>query len=149
MSESLSTTAPEPTRRLYRVEVQFGDCDPAGIVFFPNFLRWMDQASLAYFRACGLPPWRELERSRGIVGTPLLEIHTRFVQSATYGETLEIETVIEHWAKKTFRHRHVVRRDGVTLCEGTEVRAFVVRDAEDPARIRAIAIPDDIRERCA
>ncbi len=149
MSESLSVTAAQPTRRLYRVEVQFGDCDPAGIVFFPNFLRWMDQASLAYFRACGLPPWRELERSRGIIGTPLLEIHTRFVQSATYGETLEIETVIEHWAAKTFRHRHVVRRNGVTLCEGTEVRAFVVRDAQDPARLRAIAIPEDLRVQCA
>ena len=149
MSEPTPTASPAPTPRLYRVEVQFGDCDPAGIVFFPNFLRWMDQASLAYFRACGLPPWRELERSRGIVGTPLLEIQTRFVKSATYGETLEIETVIEHWAAKTFRHRHVIRRDGVTLCEGTEVRAFVVRDPADPARLRAIPIPDDIRALCA
>lgn len=135
--------------RFYRVEVQFGDCDPAGIVFFPNYLRWMDQASLAYFKACGLPPWRVLERTRGIVGTPLLEIQTRFMKPATYAETLEIETVIEHWAAKTFRHRHIVRRDGVTLCEGTETRAFVTRDPEDPERIRAIPIPEDIRAMCS
>ena len=25
---------------LYTVDVTFGDCDPAGIVFFPNFSRW-------------------------------------------------------------------------------------------------------------
>ena len=149
MSESPLHSTHEPTRRMYRVEVQFGDCDPAGIVFFPNFLRWMDQASLAYFRACGLPPWRELERSRGIVGTPLLEIHTRFAKSATYGEILDIETVIEDWAAKTFRHRHVIRRNGAVLCEGTEVRAFVVSDPQDPSRLRAIPIPDDIRAACA
>ena len=57
----------------FPVQVHFGDCDPAGIVFFPNFSRWMDQSSLAFFAACGIPPWRELERTRGIVGTPLLE----------------------------------------------------------------------------
>ena len=67
--------------------MQFGDCDPAGIVFFPNFSRWMDEASLAFFMACGVPPWRELVKTRGIVGTPLLEIHTKFFKAATYGET--------------------------------------------------------------
>jgi len=134
---------------IHRVDVHFGDCDPAGIVFFPNFSRWMDQSSLAFFIACGLPPWRELVRTRGIVGTPLLEIHTRFFKPATYGQTIEVHTSIEDWAAKTFRHRHVVKRGDTVLCEGTEVRAFVVRDAEDPERIRAIAVPEDIRALCS
>ena len=133
----------------YSVNVQFGDCDPAGIVFFPNFSRWMDQASLAFFAACGLPPWRELERTRGIVGTPLLEIHTKFMRPATYGETIEVHTCIEEWAAKTFRHRHVVKRGDTVLCEGTEVRAFVERDPENPARIRAIPVPEDIKAMCS
>ena len=41
---------------IHRVDVQFGDCDPAGIVFFPNFNRWMDESSAAFFVACGVPP---------------------------------------------------------------------------------------------
>ena len=133
---------------VHRVTVHWGDCDPAGIVFFPNFSRWMDQASLAFFGACGLPPWRELERTRGIVGTPLLEIHTKFMRPATYGETIEVHTTIEEWAAKTFRHRHVVRRGDTVLCEGTEVRAFVVRDPADATRIKAIPVPEDIRALC-
>lgn len=133
---------------IHRVEVQFGDCDPAGIVFFPNFSRWMDAASLAFFMACGLPPWRELVKTRGIVGTPLLEIHTRFLQPATYGQSLEIHTAIDSWAARTFTQRHTVKRGETVLCEGTEVRAFVVRDTADPERLRAIAIPDDIRALC-
>lgn len=133
---------------VHRVTVHWGDCDPAGIVFFPNFSRWMDQASMAFFVACGLPPWRELERTRGIVGTPLLEIHTKFLRPASYGDALEVHTSIEEWAAKTFRHRHVVRRGDTVLCEGTEVRAFVVRDPADATRIRVIPVPEDIRALC-
>ncbi len=134
---------------IHRVTVHWGDCDPAGIVFFPNFSRWMDQASLAYFAACGLPAWRELERTRGIVGTPLLEIHTRFMRPATYGETIEVHTCIEDWAAKTFRHRHVIKRGDTVLCVGTEVRAFITRDPLDPSRIKAIPVPEDIRALCS
>jgi len=133
---------------VHRVEVHFGDCDPAGIVFFPNFSRWMDEASLAFFRACGVPPWRELLKTRGIVGTPLLEIHTKFLKAATYGETIEVHTTIESWAAKTFMHRHRVQRGGELLCEGTEVRAFVIRDPSNPDRLKAIPVPDDIKALC-
>jgi 4-hydroxybenzoyl-CoA thioesterase len=134
---------------IYSVNVQFGDCDPAGIVFFPNFNRWMDEASLAFFMACGVPPWRELVKTRGIVGTPLLEINTKFMKTATYGETIEIHTTVEEWANKTFRHRHVVKRGDTVLCEGTEVRAFVARDKQDLERLRAIPVPEDIKALCS
>ncbi len=36
------------------VHVHFGDCDPAGIVFFPNFSRWMDASSLHFFMQNGI-----------------------------------------------------------------------------------------------
>ncbi|MEO7246637.1 MAG: acyl-CoA thioesterase [Rubrivivax sp.] len=133
---------------VHRVAVRFGDCDPAGIVFFPNFLRWMDEASLEFFMACGVSPWRELVKTRGIVGTPLLEIHTKFFRSATYGETIAVHTCIEEWQAKTFRHRHRVLRGDTLLCEGTEVRAFVQRDPADPDRLRAIPVPEDLKAMC-
>ena len=63
---------------VYEVEVMFGDCDPAGIVFFANFNKWMDASSLNFFVRCGIPPWRELVKTTHIIGTPLLEIHTKF-----------------------------------------------------------------------
>ena len=132
----------------WTVAVQFGDCDPAGIVFFPNFSRWMDAASLSFFMQCGLPPWRELVKTRGIVGTPLLEIHTRFLAAATYGETLVVDTHVEEWRRKVFIQQHRVRRGETLICEGRETRAFVVRDAADPDRLRAIPVPDDIRALC-
>ncbi len=141
-------TAAEPRVHVHRVQVHFGDCDPAGIVFFPNFARWMDQSSLAFFMAAGLPPWRELTATRGIVGTPVLETHTRFVNPATYGETIEVHTSVTAWERKVFRHLHRVMRGELLLCEGTEVRAFVTRHPDDPARLKAIPPPEDIVARC-
>lgn len=129
------------------VHVHFGDCDPAGIVFFPNFSRWMDASSLHFFMQNGIPPWRELVKTHGIVGTPLLELNTRFMKPATYGEHIEVHTTIEEWRAKTFVHRHIIKRGDDVLCEGTEIRAFVVHD---PAlgRMKAIPVPDDIRAKC-
>ena len=134
---------------IHRVTIRFGDCDPAGIVFFPNFLKWMDEASLAFFMAHGVEPWRVLEKTRGIVGTPLLEINTRFMVPATYGETLRIETTVEEWREKVFIQKHVVRRGDTVLCEGRETRAFVVHPPENPDRIKAIPVPEDIKALCS
>ena len=131
------------------VDVQFGDCDPAGIVFFPNFSRWMDAASLSFFMQCGVPPWRELVKTRGIVGTPLLEINTKFHKSVTYGERIVILTHVQEWRAKVFIQVHRVMRGDQLVCEGSEVRAFVQRDAADPDRLRAIPVPEDIRALCS
>ena len=132
----------------HEVEIMFGDCDPAGIVFFANFNKWMDAASLNFFRQCGVPPWRELVKTHGIIGTPLLEIHTRFVSPATYGERLQIYTSVQEWREKVFVHKHRVQRGATLLCEGTETRAFCIRHPEDPDRIKAIAVPADIKALC-
>ncbi|CAN5459765.1 acyl-CoA thioesterase [soil metagenome] len=134
---------------VYEVKVMFGDCDPAGIVFFPNFLKWMDASSLNFFMQCGVPPWRELIKTTGIVGTPLLEINTKFRQPATYGETLQIHTSVEEWRGKVFMHRHIVRRGDDLLCEGTEVRAFVIHPPGEPDRIKSIPVPEDIKALCS
>jgi 4-hydroxybenzoyl-CoA thioesterase len=132
----------------YAVDVLFGDCDPAGIVFFPNFSKWMDASSLNFFMQCGVPPWRELIHTRGIIGTPLLEINTRFLRPATYGQTIHIDTSVIEWGNKVFTHRHVVRRGEDILCEGTEKRAFCIRHPDDPNRIKAIGVPEDIKALC-
>ncbi len=130
------------------VEIRFGDCDPAGIVFFPRYHRWMDAASLHFFMSCGVPPWHELEQSTGIIGTPLLEHHTRFVKSATYGERLTISSRVLEWRNKVFIQQHVVTRGDDLICESDETRIFCVRDTLDRRRIHSIAVPEDIRLLC-
>jgi 4-hydroxybenzoyl-CoA thioesterase len=134
---------------VYEVEVLFGDCDPAGIVFFPNFLKWMDASSLNFFMKCGVPPWRELVKTTGIIGTPLVEIQTSFKRPATYGERIQIHTSVVEWREKVFVHEHIVKRGEDVLCIGKDIRAFCVRPPETPDRIKSIPVPEDIKALCS
>ena len=131
-----------------RVRVEFGDCDPAGIVFFPNYFRWCDAASRQFFIACGVPPWRELEAVNGIIGTPLVSVDAQFSSPTTYGDELDVQTAIVQWNNTSFVMEHVLTCTGRPVCKVREVRVFAIRHPADPARIKAVRAPDDIRRRC-
>jgi 4-hydroxybenzoyl-CoA thioesterase len=128
--------------------VEFGDCDPAQIVFYPNYFRWMDAASLRFFRACGVPPWREMEASTGIIGTPLVDASARFLRPASYGDAIDVETSIIVLLDKSFVMKHTIRRGDEVLVNGREVRVFARRHPDDPKRIQAVPVPVSIRELC-
>ena len=138
-------------RHVSEFDVEFGDCDPAQIVFYPNFLRWMDAASRRYFSAAGVPPWhRRPERLQdGIIGTPIVDVQVRFIAPATYGDRIAIESSVVEWGNgKSFVMKHVIRRGESVLAEGREVRVFARQHPEDPARIQAVPVPPAIRSRC-
>ena len=137
-----------PRRHIHRLRIAFSDCDPAQIVFFANYFRWFDTAFREFCTACGIPSWRETTAQRGIIGTPLVDAQARFINSATYGEDIEIESWVETWKTKSFLVHHVARRGDTVLCEGREVRVFAMPDPQDPLRIRAIPIPADYRALC-
>ncbi len=132
-------------RHTTRFMIEFGDCDPARIVYYPNFLRWMDAASRHFFVAAGVGSWSELERTTGILGTPLVDVTAKFVRPATYGEEITVESWIHEWRSKSFVMKHVIRRGDDVLVEGEEIRVFARRHPDDPARIQAVLPPEAIR----
>ena len=135
-------------RHTTRFTIEFGDCDPARIVYYPNFLRWIDAASRHFFVAAGVGSWSDLEISTtGILGTPLVDVTARFLRPATYGEEIAVETWIDEWRGKSFVMKHVVRRGEDVLVEAQEIRVFARRHPDDPARIQAVAAPEEIRKR--
>jgi 4-hydroxybenzoyl-CoA thioesterase len=137
---------------IYTVQVEFGDCDPARIVWFPNFFRWIDAASRHFFIQCGVPPWHQTELALGVIGTPLVDTHAKFMKTASYGDRLEVHTSIGEWRGKSFVQRHRVTRarqegaapDAIMECD--EVRIFAGR--RDDGSIKALPIPDEIRKLC-
>jgi 4-hydroxybenzoyl-CoA thioesterase len=139
---------PPDSPALYAVAVEFGDCDPAGIVYFPNFFRWMDAASRHFFIHRGVPPWRDTERDWGVLGTPLVDVQARFIAPASYGDRLRIDTAVTEWRRKSFVQRHRIWRGGQLLVEGTEVRVFAARAVDGSAGIRAVPIPPQVRALC-
>jgi 4-hydroxybenzoyl-CoA thioesterase len=133
---------------VYTVRVEFGDCDPARIVWFPNFFRWIDAASRHFFTQCGIPPWIETEKTHGIIGTPLVDTHARFHMTASYGDTLEIHTSVTEYRHKRFvQHYRVLRGDDLIM-ECDEVRVFAARREGSDTGIRALPIPVDLISLC-
>ena len=127
-------------------DVALGDCDPAGIVFFPNYARWMDEASRNYLVKMGAPSWQTMAPTRGALGMQVLEAHTRFRLPATYGTHLHVHTRVTEWRENAFVQEHVVKRGDEILCESTEVRAFVVQSDEGSGHMEIVSIPCDIRD---
>jgi len=125
------------------IEVQFGDCDPAAIVFFPNYFRWFDQCFNGLLRQAAIPI--ELLRAEyGVVGFPLLEAGAKFLNSSTVGDRLTVTSRIVEVARKTVRVQHLFTRDGLTLLDGWEVRVWAGPHPEDAKRIKADIIPEGI-----
>jgi 4-hydroxybenzoyl-CoA thioesterase len=144
---ALSPAIIHPMSRVhvYKFVVEFGDCDPAGIVYFPNFHRWADASSRYFFTASGVPRWAEMAP---ILGTPIVENQARFVSPASYGDALEVHTTIPTWTTKGFEHLHRIMRGTELIAEIQEKRIFAIRHPENPQRIRAVAVPDIVLERC-
>ncbi len=140
----MNPSPPEDSLALYRVTVEFGDCDPAGIVYFPNFHRWMDAASRYWFVHRGFPAWRGTESLWGVIGTPIVDSSTRFLAFAMYGEALVIQTDVTEWRNKSFVQRHRIWRGDTLLVEGTEVRVFSARGAGGQG-VRAVPVPEVVR----
>ena len=131
---------------VYTTRVEFGDCDPAGIVWFPHFFRWIDAASRNFFVQCGVPRWADMDPALQLIGTPLVDTKTRFVQSATYGDTLDIAVRIGEWRTKRFTQHYRVMRGDTLILECDEVRIFGAR--REGGGIRAVAIPPSVRALC-
>ena len=133
----------------YTVRVEFGDCDPAGIVWFPNFFRWIDAASRHFFIECGVPPWHETEKTLGVFGTPLVDTHSKFLKTASYGDTLSLKVSITEWRDKSFVQVYRILRGEEAIMECEEVRIFAARRTDGKNGIRAVAIPPEIRALCS
>jgi 4-hydroxybenzoyl-CoA thioesterase len=142
------TDAPSPKTIVHTIRVEFGDCDPARIVWFPNFFRWIDAASRNFFVQCGVPSWQETEQTMGVIGTPLVDTHSRFLRTSTYGDMLDIEVTIPEWREKSFVQRYRIVRGAEVIMECDEVRIFAGRRADNPEAIRALPVPPGIRALC-
>ncbi len=129
-----------------QIHVEWGDCDPAGIVYFPRYFEYFDACTNALFESAGLPK-PDLLRTYGIMGIPLVEAHARYIAPSSFGDTLLVETRITEWKSSSFSVQHKLYRGEILAVEATEVRVWTVRADGDPKRIESRPIPHEVIER--
>ncbi len=126
------------------VRIEWGDCDPAGIVYFPRFVEYFDASTAHLFEAAGFPKPATLKRF-GAAGFPMVDLKVRFLLPASYGEDVEIESAIAELGRSSFKVHHKLFRDGQLAVEGFETRVWTVHDPDNPGRLKGQALPDEIR----
>jgi len=126
-----------------RIQVEFGDCDPADIVFYPNYFRWFNQCTVALFHAAGLPV-RPLFKLHGILGIPLVEARARFVTPSTHGDELVAESCVTEWRESSFVISHRFLRDGALVLEGWETRVWAAAHPTKAHRMKSVPLPRDV-----
>ncbi|MFI4987840.1 MAG: acyl-CoA thioesterase [Alphaproteobacteria bacterium] len=130
-------------RSLQTRRVNFADCDPARIVFYPRYFEWFDRGTEMLFRSVGLD-WEAIFATSDWNGVPLLDANASFKRPCRFGDTIELESWIEEWRGKTFLVRHEIRNKGELAVDGRELRAWTVVDKTRPAGLRAEPVPAEI-----
>ena len=126
------------------VRIEWGDCDPAGIMFYPRYFEMFDASTTALFeRALGMTKY-QFTNAYGAVGYPMVDTRARFLIPARFGDDVIIETTVAEFRRSSFDVRHRILKDGKLAVEGSETRVWAVRDKADPSRIKSQPIPRDI-----
>lgn len=126
------------------IQVEWGDCDPAGIVYFPRFFEYFDACTNALFEKAGLKK-AEMLKHYGLVGIPLVEASAQFYAPASFGEKVSVVTEIAGWGNSSFNVRHKLYKGDLLAAEGREKRVWTVRDAERESGLRSSIIPEEVR----
>lgn len=125
------------------VRVYYEDTDLGGVVYYANYLRFMERARTEWLRSLGVDQTRLLAE-RGLIFV-IVSAEIRYVQPARFNDELHVTVILEsrRRAAMTFA-QEIYRRavDGELLTRGRVQAACV-----DAADFRPRAIPTDIVER--
>jgi 4-hydroxybenzoyl-CoA thioesterase len=129
-------------RRQFTIE--WGHCDPAGIVFNPRFFEFFDGGTWAMFEAAlGVKP-PDFASVFGIVGIPLVDSGARFIAPARFGDAVETTSQVTAFRRSSFDVAHRLVVHGAIAVEGSETRVWAGRDPDDPSRLKSQPIPAEV-----
>ncbi len=129
-------------RRMVRIE--WGDCDPAGIVFYPRYFAMFDTSTTALFeRALGMTKF-EFLRAYDIVGYPMVDTRARFLEASRFGDETVIETTVAEIKRSSFKIVHRLLRREELAVEGFETRVWAGRDPNNPEKLKSKPIPIEV-----
>lgn len=128
-------------------KVEWAHCDAAGIVFYPHYYIWFDQATERLFTANRLS-YAEMQRDFGLAGTPLVETGASYKAPCPLAARLKLETWVDEWGGRSFLVRHrIAHADGTLAVEGFERRVWAAAAPDAPTGMRAAEIPDEVKAR--
>ena len=121
------------------MRVYYEDTDAAGVVYYANYLKYMERARTEWLAALGFP-LAAFERSHGIAFV-VHRVEIDFLQPARLNDTLDVTVEAAERGLSRLVAMQPCRRDGVAL-----TNAHVTLACVDTARWRPTRIPKPLRE---
>jgi len=130
-------------RRVIRIE--WGDCDPAGIVYFPRYVEYFDVCTAHLFEAAlGVNKHQMLE-SFGMAGFPMVDLNVRFMIPSVFGDDVTVESAVAEFGRTSFKVRHRLLRGEDLAVEAQETRVWTAYDPAQPGKLKSVPVPDEVR----
>jgi len=132
-------------RRQFTIE--WGHCDPAGIVFNSRFFEFFDWGTWMLFEAAlGVRP-PDLSAKLGIDSIPLVDAGARFLAPVRFGDVVELTSRVSEFRRSSFDVEHRLLLGSELAVEGHETRVWVVRDTTDRSVLKSHPIPPEVTQR--
>jgi 4-hydroxybenzoyl-CoA thioesterase len=126
------------------VRIEWGDCDPAGIIFYPRYFEIFDASTSALFeRALGLTKPQML-KTFDIVGFALARTRATFMKPTRFGDDVTVDTSVK-FGRCSFEIAHRLSLKGALCVECSETRVWVARDPDGALKPRPV--PEAVREK--
>jgi len=107
----------------FALRVYFEDTDVAGIVYYANYLKFMERARSDMLRAAGIDQRAALEGGDGVY--VVAEAHIRYLRSAKLDDALVILSTVDEVRAASCVIQQRVRRGSESLCEARITAAFL------------------------
>jgi len=124
------------------IQIEWGDCDPQGIVFNPRFFVFFDACTAGLFFSAGIDLYG-MKKSGEIAGIPMADTRSRFYRPILFGDQVEVETTATEFRRSSFDIQHRLLKDGELAVEGNETRIWTVTDPERVGGMRSEPLPAD------
>jgi 4-hydroxybenzoyl-CoA thioesterase len=125
------------------IQIEWGDCDPANIVYFPRYLEYFDGCTTALFKHLGLAK-PDIIREYGIIGIPIVDLQARFIAPSKFSDEVVVESQVTGWRRSSFSVRHRLYNKRVLAVECFETRVWTGLSAAKPGKIEGRPIPPEV-----
>jgi len=127
------------------IRIEWGDCDPAGIVYFPRYLEYFDRCTRALFERAGFFK-RDMLKTYAIAGIPVVDIQAKFMIPSRYGDDVVVESSVSKWGNSSFVVRHRLMKGDAVAIECFETRVWAAQVGEDCGKLEGRSIPREVKE---
>jgi len=110
-----------------RFRVRYAETDQMGVVYYANYLIWMELGRAEYCRAAGIR-YKDMEAQDHVL-LAVVDAHCRYIHPAHYDEEILVETAIARANRRMieFRYRILEASTARDLAEGETKHIFLSR----------------------